>query len=127
LKRSPAVVLTPNNLTQPVHDRRSQLIQHTTTKLHREAQSAVIGAFGGVLSGAGLGWWLAFGEHIFSLGAGTEMGTAIGSGALLAVSSVRWAVGKWERAKRGWVQDSVRVGEGLTRDLQVRVDLLCSP
>lgn len=121
LKRSPTRVLTPNSLTQPIHDRRGQLIQHTTTKLHREAQSAVVGAFGGVLSGAGLGWWLVFGEHILSLGAGTEMGTAIGSGALLAVGSIRWAVGKWERAKRRWSQDSARIGEGLTRDLQVCV------
>ncbi|KAG8213935.1 hypothetical protein J3R82DRAFT_10681 [Butyriboletus roseoflavus] len=118
LKRSPTHVLTVNSLTQPIHDRRSQLIQYTTSRLHREAQSAVVGAFGGVLGGAGLGWWLAFGEHIFSLGASTEMGTAIGSGALLAVSSIRWAVGKWERAKRRWAQDSARIGEGLTRDLQ---------
>ena len=101
------------------------MIQHTTTKLHREAQSAVVGAFGGVLSGAGVGWWLVFGEPILGLGTGAEMGTAIGSGALLAVSGIRWAVGKWERAKRRWVQDSGRVGEGLTRDLQVYVYKLC--
>lgn len=97
------------------------MIQHTTTKLHKEAQSAVVGAFSGVLSGAGLGWWLAFGEHILSLGAGTEMGTAVGSGALLAVSGIRWAVGKWERAKHRWAEDLARIGEGLTRDLDVRV------
>lgn len=121
LKCLPNHVLTPNSLTRPIHDRRSQLIRYTTTRLHREAQSAVVGAFGGVLSGAGLGWWLVFGEHILSLGASTEMGTAIGSGALLAVSSIRWAVGKWERAKRRWLQDSARIGEGLTRDLEVCV------
>lgn len=124
LTHSPTYNLTSNSLTQPIHDRRSQLVQYTTTKLHREAQSAIVGAFGGILSGAGLGWWLAFGEHILSLGAGTEMGTAIGSGVLLAVGSIRWAVGKWERAKRRWVQDSARIGEGLTRDLQVCVQVL---
>ncbi|KAF8444609.1 hypothetical protein L210DRAFT_3758591 [Boletus edulis BED1] len=118
LEHSPTHMLTPSSLTQPIYNRRNQLIQYTTTKLHREAQSAVIGTFGGILSGAGLGWWLAFGEHILSLGSGTEMGTAIGSGALLAVGSIRWAVGKWERAKRRWMQDSARIGEGLTRDLQ---------
>ncbi|KAF8554204.1 hypothetical protein OG21DRAFT_1413072 [Imleria badia] len=126
LTHSPTHTLTPNSLTQPVHDRRSRLIQYTTTKLHREAQSAVVGAVGGILSGTGLGWWLAFGEHILSLGAGTEMGTAIGSGALLAVGSIRWAVGKWERAKRRWVQDSARIGDGLKRDLQVCVRTWCS-
>ena len=126
LKRLPAHDLTPDSLTQPIHDRRNQLIRHTTTKLHREAQSAVVGAFGGMLSGVGLGWWLAFGEHIFSLGAGTEMGTAIGSGALVAVSGIRWAVGKWERGKQRWIQDSERIGEGLTRDLQVCIYKLCT-
>lgn len=73
------------------------------------------------MSGAGLGWWLAFGEHILSLGSGAEMGTAIGSGALLAVGSIRWAVGKWERAKGRWARDSARIGQGLTRDLRVRM------
>ncbi|KAF9241587.1 hypothetical protein BU15DRAFT_44686, partial [Melanogaster broomeanus] len=122
LTRSPAYTLTPSTLTQPIHDRRNQLIRYTTTKLHQEAQSAVVGAFGGVLTGAGLGWWLAFGENILSLGTGTDMGTAIGAGALLAVGSIRWAVGKWERAKRRWTQDAGRVGEGLARDLKTTIE-----
>ncbi|KIK92140.1 hypothetical protein PAXRUDRAFT_147960 [Paxillus rubicundulus Ve08.2h10] len=118
---SPAYNLTPSTLTQPIHDRRNQLIRYTTTKLHQEAQSAVVGAFGGVLTGAGLGWWLAFGDHILSLGIGTETGTATGVGALLAVSSIRWAVGKWERAKQRWTRDAGRVGEGLSRDIQATI------
>lgn len=125
LKCSPTHALVPSSLTQPIHDRRNQLIQHTTTKLHREAQNAVLGAFGSVLSGAGLGWWLTFGDHILSLGAGAEMGTAVGSGTLLAVGGIRWAVGKWERAKQRWLQDSARVGEGLMRDLEVCVYKFC--
>ncbi|KAG9316622.1 hypothetical protein JVU11DRAFT_2676 [Chiua virens] len=118
LEHSPTHALTVTSLTRPIQDRRSQLIQYTTAKLHREAQGAVVATFGGLLSGAGLGWWLAFGEHILSLGAGTEIGTAIGSGVLLAVGGIRWAVGKWERAKQRWLQDAGRIGEGLTRDLQ---------
>jgi len=73
-----------------------------------------------MFGGAGLGWWLAFGESAMSLGAGSEAGTALGAGALVVVASVRWAVGKWERAKRHWVDDANRVSEGLKRDLKVR-------
>jgi len=52
------------------------------------------------------------------LGTGSEAGTALGAGALVVVASVRWAAGKWERAKRHWVDDANRVGEGLKRDLK---------
>ena len=90
-------------------------------RLHRDAQNAVLGAFGGMFGGAGLGWWLAFGESALSLGAGSEAGTAFGAGVLAAVAGIRWAVGKWERAKRRWVDDAHRVGEGLKRDLKVRI------
>jgi hypothetical protein len=121
---SPAYTLTPSTLTQPIHNRRNQLIRYTTTKLHQEAQSAVVGAFGGVLTGAGLGWWLAFGDHILSLGVAMETGTATGVGALLAVGSIRWAVGKWERAKQRWTQDAGRISEGLARDIQVCLEFL---
>lgn len=74
-----------------------------------------------MFGGAGLGWWLAFGESALSLGAGSEAGTALGAGVLVAVAGVRWAVGKWERAKRQWIDDANRVSEGLERDLKVRI------
>jgi hypothetical protein len=90
-------------------------------RLHRDAQNAVLGTFGGMFGGAGLGWWLTFGESALSLGAGSEAGTALGAGALVAIASIRWAVGKWERAKRHWVEDANRVSEGLKRDLKVRI------
>ncbi|KAG0708366.1 hypothetical protein DFH29DRAFT_795122 [Suillus ampliporus] len=119
LTHSPTYALTPATLTRPIQARRSQLAKHTTTRLHRDAQNAVLGAFGGMFSGAGIGWWLAFGESALSVGAGSEAGTALGAGALVAIAGVRWAVGKWERAKRRWVEDAGRVGEGLKRDLKV--------
>ncbi|KAG2150986.1 hypothetical protein DEU56DRAFT_728457, partial [Suillus clintonianus] len=122
LTHSPTYALTPDALTQPIQARRSQLTKHTTTRLHRKAQNAVLGAFGGMFGGAGIGWWLAFGESALSVGAGSEAGTALGAGALVAVASIRWAVGKWERAKREWVEDADRVGEGLKRDLKVTLE-----
>ncbi|KAG1746124.1 hypothetical protein EDB19DRAFT_2023475 [Suillus lakei] len=122
LTHSPTYALTPDALTRPIQARRSQLTKHTTTRLHRNAQNAVLGAFGGMFGGAGIGWWLAFGESALSVGAGSEAGTAFGAGALVAVASVRWAVGKWERAKRKWVEDADRVGAGLKRDLKVTLE-----
>ncbi|KAG2342488.1 hypothetical protein BDR05DRAFT_1000809 [Suillus weaverae] len=122
LAHSPTYALTPDALTRPIQKRRSQLTKHTTTRLHREAQNAVLGAFGGMFGGAGVGWWLAFGESALNVGAGSEAGTALGAGALVAVSSIRWAVGKWERAKRKWVEDADRVGQGLKRDLKVTLE-----
>ena len=47
-------------------------------------------------------------------------GTAVGVFMLCTVLGVRWAVGKWERAKRRWWEDWFRVVEGLGRDLEVR-------
>lgn len=122
LIHSPTYALTPDALTWPIQARRSQLTTYTTTRLHRDAQNAVLGAFGGMFGGAGIGWWLAFGESALSVGAGSEAGTALGAGALVAVASIRWAVGKWERAKRKWVEDADRIGEGLKRDLKVTLE-----
>jgi hypothetical protein len=122
LTHSPTYTLTPDALTRPIQARRSQLTKHTTTRLHRDAQNTVLGAFGGMFGGAGVGWWLAFGESALNVGAGSEAGTALGAGALVAVASIRWAVGKWERAKRKWVEDADRVGEGLKRDLKMTLE-----
>ncbi|KAG2361438.1 hypothetical protein BDR07DRAFT_1358996 [Suillus spraguei] len=122
LTHSPTYALTPDALTRPIQVRRSQITKYTTIRLHRDAQNTVLGAFGGMFGGAGVGWWLAFGENALSIGAGSEAGTALGAGALVAVASIRWAVGKWERAKKKWVEDADRVGEGLKRDLKVTLE-----
>jgi hypothetical protein len=52
------------------------------------------------------------------------LGTAVGVGVLGVVAAVRWAVGKWERAKRAWWSDWKRVGEGLGRDLKVKMHFI---
>ncbi|KAH7925514.1 hypothetical protein BV22DRAFT_1064712 [Leucogyrophana mollusca] len=112
LTSSPTYALTPTSLIKPIHSRRAQLIEHTTTRLHRNAQSAVLGTFGGVFGGAGVGWWLTFGEGFVALGTGAGAESAVGVGMLVAVGGMRWAVGKWEKAKRRWMQDLERVGDG---------------
>lgn len=117
--------LTPQTLTHPLHARRRQIIDYPTTRLHLAGQRAVLGMTGGILSGACVswagwyGWLVGSGEGLFGF-VGMDAGTAMGVGMLVALSSLRWAVGHWERSKRKWWQDWVRVGEGLDRDLRVR-------
>ncbi|KAG6813369.1 hypothetical protein H0H92_011635 [Tricholoma furcatifolium] len=119
--------VTPHNLTHPIDTRRRQIIEHPTTRLHVAAQRATLGMSGGLATGAGLGWagwvgWLSgTGEGLLGT-LGLDAGTAMGLGLLTAAASVRWAVGKWERAKRRWWEDWDRVGDGLARDLKATLD-----
>jgi hypothetical protein len=74
-----------------------------------------------IVAGAGAGWagwvgWLSgTGEGLL----GMDAGTAIGVGLLTSVTGVRWAIGRWEKAKRRWWEDWERIGQGLGRDLRV--------
>ncbi|KAG6885908.1 hypothetical protein C0993_007926 [Termitomyces sp. T159_Od127] len=119
--------VTPQTLTHPFDTRRAQIIQYPTMRLHVTAQRVTLRMGGGVAAGAGLGWagwfgWLAgTGESLLGT-VGLDTGTAMGLGLLIAVMSVRWGVGKWERAKRRWWEDWDRVGSGLGRDLRTTLD-----
>ncbi|KAG6850954.1 hypothetical protein H0H93_005823 [Arthromyces matolae] len=124
---SPSFHVTPQSLTHPIDTRRSQVIQHSTMRLHLIAQRATLGMGGGVAAGATIGWagwlgWLAgHGEGL--LGAvGLDSATAIGIGLLIAISSIRLGVGQWERAKRRWWEDWERIVDGLGRDLRVTLN-----
>jgi hypothetical protein len=71
---------------------------------------------GGLVLGAGIA------AYLLGLGSGvavTSAGTAVGISTLCMLLGIRWAVGKWERAKKRWWEDWSRVGEGLGRDLEV--------
>ncbi|KAF9010576.1 hypothetical protein BDQ17DRAFT_1397259 [Cyathus striatus] len=86
---------------------------------------------GGIAAGAGVGWsgWLGWfmgtGEGLFGV-VGMEPTTAVGVGMLGAIVSMRWAVGRWESAKKKWWADWTRVGEGLDRDLRTTVHQVVS-
>ncbi|KAI1795678.1 hypothetical protein LXA43DRAFT_1071995 [Ganoderma leucocontextum] len=118
---SPSCVLTPAALTSPLHARQAQL-GFPIERLQASAQRAVLGMSGSVLGGLGVAWagWateLQLLGGMIDVGMGTE--TAVGVGMFGAAVGVRWAVGRWERAKRRWWKDWDRVGEGLDRDLKV--------
>lgn len=98
-------------------------------RLHVTGQRAVLGMTGGVGSGVAiswagwLGWLLGSGEGLLGF-LGMDAGTAVGVGMLTALLSIRWGVGRWEKGKKRWWQDWVRVTDGLDRDLKVRVSEL---
>ncbi|KAG5734466.1 hypothetical protein E4T56_gene20065 [Termitomyces sp. T112] len=127
LVASPSFRVMPRTLIHPIDMRRGQIIEHPTTRLHLTAQRVTLRIGGGIAAGAGLGWagwlgWLAgTGEGLLGV-VGLDAGTAMSLGLLIAVMSVRWGVGKWERAKRRWWEDWDRVGNGLARDLRTTLD-----
>ncbi|EFI28152.1 hypothetical protein CC1G_14179 [Coprinopsis cinerea okayama7 len=77
----------------------------------------------GVGGGAAIGWagwmgWLVQNGDGLLGSIGLDPNTAMAVGALSAVTSIRWAVGRWEKGKRKWWADWQRVAEGLDRDLR---------
>ncbi|KAG1808364.1 hypothetical protein EV424DRAFT_1574478 [Suillus variegatus] len=72
LTHSPTYALTPNTLNRPIQARRSQLYTTHHHAVTPHAQNTVLG-------------------NALSIGTGSEAGTALGAGALVAVASIRWA------------------------------------
>ncbi|KAI0744207.1 hypothetical protein C8Q80DRAFT_884452 [Daedaleopsis nitida] len=120
LAAAPAYPLSATALTAPLRARQGQL-EFPTERLHASAQRAVVGMSGSVLGGAGIAW-AGWATELQLLGGMVDVGmsteTAVGAGMLCAAVGVRWAVGRWERAKRRWWKDWDRIGEGLDRDLK---------
>lgn len=107
--------ISPTSLVSPIQSR----LQRMTAKagspvahLHLRAQLLLIQAYALSIGGPGVAWggWAVgyVGEEL-----------AVGAGALSLVFGIRWAVGRWEKAKRRWWESWSRVDEGLERDLQV--------
>lgn len=112
----PGYLLESHSLTSALRARRNQINQYPSTRLHIACQHIVVGVTGTCLAGgsvagtATLGWLTQF---------GIDTPTGLGLGLFIAVAGLRWAVSKWEKAKKKWWMDVHRVGDGLKRDLQV--------
>lgn len=63
--------------------------------------------------------WTGWAGQLGILDMSMQPETALGIGMLGAIAGVRWAIGRFEGAKRKWWKDYNRVGEGLERDLKV--------
>jgi hypothetical protein len=133
---SPSYRLTPSTLVEPLHKRKSQLIEYPTTQLHLGGQQTVVGLSAGLLTSTTFSWagwfgWLSGAGLIAGTDStllqaiastadiGIEPTTAIGLGLFGALASMRWAAGKWERTKKRWWEDWERLSQGLGRDLKV--------
>lgn len=112
--------LDADAFSSPLHSRREQL-KWPTARLHATAQQAVITMAGSSFGGLGIAW-AGWAGQLGLYDIGMQVETALGVGLLSTVVGVRWAVGRFERAKKRWWQDWNRVGEGLERDLRVTLD-----
>ena len=105
---------------QPLYARRQQL-RWPIARLQSTAQRVLLGMGGSAAGGAGVAW-AGWAGQLGILDFAMQGETVIGVGMLGAVLGVRWAVGRFERAKKKWLRDYDRVGEGLERDLRVSHD-----
>ncbi|TRM69509.1 hypothetical protein BD626DRAFT_553968 [Schizophyllum amplum] len=126
---TPSTALSPVALTGPVHVRRAQMVHYATPRLHAAGQRSVLLAVGGAGAGSATAiasWFASLGVAESVLNALVAVGmtptTATGAGILVALASVRVAMGRWEKAKRRWWGDWKRVSEGLERDLKSTLD-----
>ncbi|KAH9839298.1 uncharacterized protein C8Q71DRAFT_748879 [Rhodofomes roseus] len=117
---SPTFPMDTAAFLQPLYTRRQQL-RYPTGRLQSTAQRVLIGMSGSVFGGASVAW-AGWAGQLGIIDMAMQAETVIGVGMLGAVAGVRWAVGRFERAKRKWLQDYDRVGEGLERDLRATLD-----
>ncbi|OCH85096.1 hypothetical protein OBBRIDRAFT_740471 [Obba rivulosa] len=120
ISTTPAYLVDAATLAAPLKWRRQQL-SFPTTRLHLSAQRAMFGMGGSVLGSMGAVWagWVG---HLGLLDIGLQPETAVGLGLLGGAAGVRWAIARFEKAKRKWWKDWGRVSEGLGRDLRAALD-----
>ncbi|KAI0268870.1 hypothetical protein BC834DRAFT_968281 [Gloeopeniophorella convolvens] len=109
---APGFALRADALLAPVARRLAQLDGGATTGLARAAQDLVLRVAGALGAGVGAG------ALVLSQG----VGEAVGAGLLVGVLGLRWAIGKWDRVRRGWTADWVRVKEAAERDVQAALN-----
>ncbi|KAF8331094.1 uncharacterized protein EI90DRAFT_3058527 [Cantharellus anzutake] len=123
ISQSISTRITPSDLTRPIEKRLTHLRSHSPrvstfhgssalTHLHRRAQNVLLQSYAFSFGGSFAAWavstsspswpWLEL--HLI--------------GALCVVGSMRWAAGRWEKAKAKWWGAWRRVDEGLDRDIE---------
>ncbi|KAI9442631.1 hypothetical protein H4582DRAFT_1929692 [Lactarius indigo] len=109
---APSFALEPRALFAPLDRRLARLDAGPTTVLARAAQVLLLRVAGSIGTGVGAGALLL--AH--------GVGEATGAGLLVAAAGVRWAIGRWDKARKAWRADWVRVKEAAERDVQTALD-----
>lgn len=114
----PTFAIDPRALLRPLERRLARLDVGTTAALARAAQVLVLRVVGSVGAAASVMALLAHGPAV---AAASE---AAGAGLLVAAAGLRWAIGRWDKARKMWRGDWVRVKEAAERDVKVSAFLL---
>ncbi|KAH9046088.1 hypothetical protein EDB84DRAFT_742205 [Lactarius hengduanensis] len=109
---APSFALEPRALLAPLERRFARLDAGPTAALARAAQVLLLRAAGSTGAGVGAG----------ALVLAHGVGEATGAGLFIAAAGVRWAIGRWDKARRAWRGDWVRVKEAAERDVQTALD-----
>lgn len=106
---APSFAVEPRALLAPLERRFARLDTGTTSALARAAQVLLLRTAGSIGAGVGAG------ALVFAHG----LGEAAGAGLLVVAAGMRWAIGRWDKARRSWRADWVRVKEAAVQDVQV--------
>lgn len=110
LRGLPSASIARDTLNAAIHTRR-ELVGTPAVQLHRRAQRLVLTTCSVSFGTAVVSFIAWAAQHV-------DGATAAGIVALASIATLRWSIGRWEKAQKAWWADWNRVGEGLARDVQ---------
>ncbi|KAJ6547625.1 hypothetical protein B0H19DRAFT_1166626 [Mycena capillaripes] len=126
LTAAPTFPVVPAALVEPLNTRSKMIIDAPTARLHVAGQRAVFRIGGTTAAGMGISWagYLGYlmNAHTLVGSLMLEPGTAVATGMLVAVVGVHWAKGYWNRARKRWWEDFMRVVGGAKQDITDALD-----
>ncbi|KAJ7632682.1 hypothetical protein FB45DRAFT_1057722 [Roridomyces roridus] len=126
LVASPTFSVTPATLIDPLNARGKQILEFPTTRLHVAGQRALFQIGGCSVAGMAISWagWvgdLVDASNVWGI-ATLEPSTAMPTGVLVMLLGVHWSVRTWNRARKQWWDDLLRVSGGLKHDITEVLD-----
>lgn len=121
LVAAPAFTISPATLIAPLNARGSQIVEFPTARLHVAGQKALFRMGAASASGMAISWagWaggLVDASSVLGIGA-FEPATAMATGILVVLLGIRWSTRTWDRARKQWWEDFLRISGGLKHDI----------